>query len=54
MAQHDTIKRRTERLELRLSEEERILFEQAAESTERSLSDWVRRMLVRAAKEELG
>ena len=49
MARRQTKVGRTERLELRLSTEEREAFDAAAEGAERTLTDWARRALVRAA-----
>jgi uncharacterized protein (DUF1778 family) len=45
---------KTSRLDLRLSEEERDLYERAAEADSRTLSNWIRDRLNKAAKAELG
>jgi len=42
------------RLDLRLTEEERELYERAAEADSRTLSNWIRDRLNKAAKAELG
>ena len=44
----------TSRLELRLAEGDKELFQQAAEQDGRSLSNWIRDRLLKAAKAELG
>jgi len=44
----------TERVNLRVTDEEYALFELASEKTERSLSNWARRVLVDAARLQLG
>jgi uncharacterized protein (DUF1778 family) len=45
---------KSSRLDLRLSEEERELYERAAEADSRTLSNWIRDRLNKAAKSELG
>jgi uncharacterized protein (DUF1778 family) len=45
---------KSSRLDLRLSEEERELYERAAEADSRTLSNWIRDRLNKAAKFELG
>ena len=45
---------KTSRLDLRLSEVERELYERAAEADSRTLSNWIRDRLNKAAKAELG
>jgi uncharacterized protein (DUF1778 family) len=45
---------KTSRLDLRLTEEERGLYQRAAESDGRTLSNWIRDRLNRTAKAELG
>jgi uncharacterized protein (DUF1778 family) len=45
---------KTSRLDLRLTEEERDLYQQAADSDGRTLSNWIRDRLNKAAREELG
>lgn len=47
-----TTPRLTDRLEIRLSAETRKLLESAARKADRRLSDYCRRVLVRAAKGE--
>ncbi len=45
---------KTSRLDLRLTEDERDLYQQAAESDGRTLSNWIRDRLNKAARQELG
>ena len=45
---------KTSRLDLRLTEEERDLYQQAADSDGRTLSNWIRDRLNKSAREELG
>jgi uncharacterized protein (DUF1778 family) len=45
---------KSSRLDLRLSEDERDLYERAAEADARTLSNWIRDRLNKAAKAELG
>jgi uncharacterized protein (DUF1778 family) len=45
---------KTSRLDLRLTEEERDLYERAARADSRTLSNWIRDRLNKAAKAELG
>jgi uncharacterized protein (DUF1778 family) len=42
------------RFELRLTEEEKELFQRAADLDHRPLANWMRDRLLRAAREELG
>lgn len=42
------------RLDMRVSESEKELFQRAAEQDGRPLSNWIRDRLLRAAREELG
>lgn len=44
----------TSRLELRLAEGDKELFQRAAEQDGRPLSNWIRDRLLKAAKAELG
>jgi uncharacterized protein (DUF1778 family) len=44
----------SQRLDVRLTEEERVLFEQAAEAAKMALSDWIRKRLWKVAKREIG
>jgi len=46
-------KKLTERINLRVSEREYELLEQASSEDERSLSNWARRVLVDAARRQL-
>ena len=45
---------KSSRLDLRLTEEERELYERAARADSRTLSNWIRDRLNKAAKAELG
>jgi uncharacterized protein (DUF1778 family) len=45
---------KTERLDLRLTGEEKDLYQQAADQDGRPLSNWIRDRLNRAARAELG
>ena len=45
---------KSSRLDLRLTEEERELYERAAKADSRTLSNWIRDRLNKAAKTELG
>lgn len=45
---------KTSRLDLRLTEEERDLYQRAAEADSRTLSNWIRDRLNKAAKADLG
>jgi hypothetical protein len=45
---------KTSRLDLRLTEEERELYQRAAEKDSRTLSNWIRDRLNKSAKTELG
>jgi uncharacterized protein (DUF1778 family) len=45
---------KSSRLDLRLTEEERELYERAAKADSRTLSNWIRDRLNKAAKSELG
>jgi uncharacterized protein (DUF1778 family) len=45
---------KSSRLDLRLTEQERELYERAAEADSRTLSNWLRDRLNKAAKKELG
>ena len=45
---------KTSRLDLRLTEEERDLYQRAAEHDGRTLSNWIRDRLNKAARAELG
>jgi uncharacterized protein (DUF1778 family) len=45
---------KTSRLDLRLTEEERELYQRAADQDSRTLSNWIRDRLNRAARGELG
>ena len=45
---------KSSRLDLRLTEEERDLYQRAAEADSRTLSNWIRDRLNKAAKAELG
>ena len=47
-------KKLTERVNLRVSDKEYALLEQASRKDERSLSNWARRVLVEAARKQLG
>lgn len=42
------------RLDMRVSEDEKEIFQRAAEKDGRPLSNWIRDRLLRAAKSELG
>jgi len=42
------------RLDMRVSQDEKELFQRAAEQDGRSLSNWIRDRLLKAAKAELG
>lgn len=44
---------KSSRLDLRLTEEERDLYQRAAEADDRTLSNWIRSRLTAAAKAEL-
>jgi uncharacterized protein (DUF1778 family) len=44
----------TSRLELRLAEGDKELFQRAADQDGRSLSNWIRDRLLKAAKAEVG
>jgi uncharacterized protein (DUF1778 family) len=48
----DTIK--TSRVELRISDEDKALFQRAADQDDRPLSNWIRDRLRKAAEKELG
>jgi uncharacterized protein (DUF1778 family) len=48
----ETIK--TSRLELRLTDEEKELYQRAADQDSRPLSNWIRDRLLKAARQELG
>ena len=45
---------KTSRLDLRLTEEERVLYQRAADADSRTLSNWIRDRLNKAARAELG
>ncbi|HKI03601.1 MAG TPA: DUF1778 domain-containing protein [Thermoanaerobaculia bacterium] len=45
---------KTSRLDLRLTEEERELYQRAAEADSRTLSNWIRDRLNKAARAEVG
>jgi uncharacterized protein (DUF1778 family) len=45
---------KTSRLELRLAEDDKGLFQRAADQDGRPLSNWIRDRLLKAAKAELG
>ena len=45
---------KTSRLELRLTDTDKELFQRAAEQDGRPLSNWIRDRLLKAAKQELG
>jgi hypothetical protein len=45
---------KTSRLDLRLTEEERTLYQRAADNDSRTLSNWIRDRLNRSARAELG
>lgn len=45
---------KTSRLELRLTDEEKDLYQRAAEQDNRPLSNWIRDRLNKAARAELG
>jgi uncharacterized protein (DUF1778 family) len=45
---------KTSRLELRLTDADKELFQRAAEQDGRPLSNWIRDRLLRAARQELG
>jgi uncharacterized protein (DUF1778 family) len=45
---------KTSRLELRLAEDDKSLFQRAADQDGRPLSNWIRTRLQRAARQELG
>jgi uncharacterized protein (DUF1778 family) len=45
---------KTSRLELRLAEGDKALFQRAADQDGRPLSNWIRTRLQRAARQELG
>lgn len=47
-------KKLTERVNLRVSDQELSLLERASRKDERSLSNWARRVLVNEAKRQLG
>lgn len=47
-------KKLTERVNMRVTEEEYVLLELASEQDERSLSNWARRTLVHEARRQLG
>lgn len=42
------------RLDMRISPEDKDLFQRAADQDGRSMSNWIRERLVKAAREELG
>lgn len=48
----DTVK--TSRLELRISDGDKALFQKAADQDGRPLSNWIRDRLLKAARKELG
>jgi len=45
---------KTSRLELRLAEDDKELFQRAADQDGRPLSNWIRDRLLKAARAELG
>jgi uncharacterized protein (DUF1778 family) len=45
---------KTSRFELRLAEEDKELFQRAADQDGRPLANWIRDRLLRAARQELG
>jgi uncharacterized protein (DUF1778 family) len=45
---------KTTRLDMRVSESEKELFQQAAKEDGRTLSNWIRDRLLKAARKELG
>lgn len=45
---------KTTRLDMRISEEDKVLFQRAAEKDGRSLSNWITDRLRKVASEELG
>ena len=47
-------KKLSERINLRVTEKEYALFEQASEKDDRSLSNWARRALLNEARRQLG